>query len=1022
MRGLSVRSPRNRTAMLALIIVSILRAKAFALDPTKVLSEFHHTQWTARDGAPAVNNAIAQTSDGYLWVGSETGLFQFDGARFLLFALADGSHPITSDVSALYTSPNGELWIGMRFGGAYVWNRGRLTHYGNHEGLPAHAILAFARRDDHSLWAQTTVGLYRLDGDDWRSVGKEWNYPLIDGYGLFVDRDGTLWSRGPSGTAFLLKNSDSFNRSSILGGEGRLLNGPDGAAWVCDAGHVGLLALSGNSRPIYASELGGQSFAEAPLLDRDHGLWALVGIKGDNTSTLVRVPDASLLLADHKLSPQTGQRLKPSQDLTGLAYGSLEDREGNIWFVTNGGIDRFRDNKLHSALESVPLSADMSLIADRGNIFMCNARVILAFPRGSVAPQTVTHEDVRDDPCSSIWVEPDGSFIIARVLAPLEHLSNNRRTLIDSVPNPKGWGEQLAIRDASGYLWVSVIGDALYRQNGSHWELNGGYAALPAAVPITAHRDASERLWFGYSDSRVAVVDHERVRTFGHADGLDVGNVLAIVARSDRVWVGGSNGTSLFFNGRWTNLIKSDGTGFNGVSGVALDYEGGLWLNASDGIHHIERAEVDAFLSDHSHRVSAENLNYEDGLMGTANQLRPVPTALEGGDGRIWFTTSVGAYWIDPKHISRNSIPPPVFIQQLVARGHTYPIVDKLTLPQHTTDVEIDFAALSLSIPSRVQFKYKLEGVDEDWKDSGGRRQAFYTNVSPGPHRFQVIAANEDGVWNDTGATATFVLEPAFYQTRTFYTLCGLLALLLFWQAYRARMRQVTQRLRREATARQDERERIARELHDTLLQSTQGLILLFQSFAARLARPDPMRAQMEQALDQADKLLNEARQRVGDLRTAALEPDISVAITRVGRELLCGSAVDFQVTIQGTAQPLLPSVADGIYRVSREALTNVARHANASKVEVEVIYEVAQFRVRIRDNGKGVADAVLADKGRSHHYGLQGMHERTHRMNGTFNIWSRESAGTEVEICVPAADAYDSPAKRTTWRPSLAP
>jgi streptogramin lyase len=401
-KGLAARSPINRAAMFALVIGSLVGSKAVALDPTKVLSEFHHTQWTVRDGAPTANRVIAQTSDGFLWVGSETGLFQFDGVRFVLFSLPDGSHPITSDVSALYSSADGELWIGMRFGGAYLWNHGQLTRFGSPEGLPAHAVLAFARRDDHSLWAQTVTGLYRLDGKDWRSIGKEWNYPLTDGFALFIDRDGTLWSRGLSGTYFLRRNSHSFDKSSIPGGPGRILNGPDGAAWVYDAAHLGFFALSGNSRTVSASEVGGLSFGGVPLLDSDKGLWLFPDIQGG--SLLVRVPDASLLLTGHKLSEQAVQRLKPSQTLTGGEYDSLEDREGNIWFVGDGGIDRFRENKLHSALESMSHSGNMSMIVDRGTILMCNNSFIVAFPRGSVAPETVTPEDVSSQACSSIWV------------------------------------------------------------------------------------------------------------------------------------------------------------------------------------------------------------------------------------------------------------------------------------------------------------------------------------------------------------------------------------------------------------------------------------------------------------------------------------------------------------------------------------------------------------------------------------------------------------------------------------------
>jgi signal transduction histidine kinase len=258
-----------------------------------------------------------------------------------------------------------------------------------------------------------------------------------------------------------------------------------------------------------------------------------------------------------------------------------------------------------------------------------------------------------------------------------------------------------------------------------------------------------------------------------------------------------------------------------------------------------------------------------------------------------------------------------------------------------------------------VQFKYKLEGVGPDWQDAGTRRQAFYTNMSPGQRAFHVPAANEDGIWNDVSASITLTTLPMFYQTRWFYTLCGLLVLLVLWQLYRIRLHQLTKQVQGRLSVRLEERERIARELHDTLLQSTQGLILLFQGFAGRLKRTDPMRGEMESALDQADELLNEARDRVVDLRTTALESDVAPAIARAGEELFAGSAVAFGIIVTGAPRRLFSSVADDVYRIAREALTNAARHSQASVVEVEIAYDVADFRLRVRDNGKGLEPSV---------------------------------------------------------------
>ena len=270
-----------------------------------------------------------------------------------------------------------------------------------------------------------------------------------------------------------------------------------------------------------------------------------------------------------------------------------------------------------------------------------------------------------------------------------------------------------------------------------------------------------------------------------------------------------------------------------------------------------------------------------------------------------------------------------------------------------------------------------------------------------------MLAANDDGIWNDVGASITLTTLPMFYQTRWFYTLCGLLVLLVLWQLYRIRLHQLTKQVQGRLSVRLEERERIARELHDTLLQSTQGLILLFQGFAGRLKQPDPMRREMESALDQADELLNEARDRVVDLRTTALESDVAPAIARAGEELFAGSAVAFGIIVTGAPRRLFSSVADDVYRIAREALTNAARHSQASVVEVEIAYDVTDFRLRVRDNGKGLEPSVQTAGRRARHCGLQGMRERAQKMGRVFNLWAKDRAGIEIELIVPAGVAY---------------
>jgi nitrate/nitrite-specific signal transduction histidine kinase len=290
------------------------------------------------------------------------------------------------------------------------------------------------------------------------------------------------------------------------------------------------------------------------------------------------------------------------------------------------------------------------------------------------------------------------------------------------------------------------------------------------------------------------------------------------------------------------------------------------------------------------------------------------------------------------------------------------------------------------------------------------------TNVSPGSRQFRVIAANQDGVWNTEGASTSVIIPPAFYQTRLFYTLCGFALLGLIWQTYRFRLIQIKNRL----GARLRERERIARELHDTLIQSAQGLILIFQGFAGQLPKSDPMRKNMEIALDQADSLLNEARERVTDLRTTGLDSDVVQALTRAGQDLFQGTSIRFSVVTSGRPLPLLRSVADDVFRIGREALTNASMHAKAQSVEIEITYEPDQFRLRVRDDGVGISAEIIKSGARPNHFGLQGMRERAERMGSRLTMWGGAGSGSEMELTIAAKAAYRDSRRRAQWIPAF--
>jgi len=321
-------------------------------------------------------------------------------------------------------------------------------------------------------------------------------------------------------------------------------------------------------------------------------------------------------------------------------------------------------------------------------------------------------------------------------------------------------------------------------------------------------------------------------------------------------------------------------------------------------------------------------------------------------------------------------------------------------------------------LPQRVRFRYRLEGYDTDWKDAGTRRSAFYTNLSPDKYTFRVIACNNDGVWNEKGAAITFTLQPAFFQTTWFNALCAVVLILFIWVLYRLRVQIATERVRVRLSVQLAERERIARELHDTLLQGFQGLVLRFQGVVKQIPRQEPIRQQMEEALDRADEALLEGRNRVRDLRSeSANDDELPESLASWAEALEHDSKIEARVSVVGTRQLLHPIVYDEAGQIGREALTNAFRHSRASKIEVEIIYYPESLRLRIRDDGDGIDQALLGE-GRSGHWGLSGMRERAQKIGAQINIWSSPEAGTEIDLTIPATAAYQRDLKTShlTW------
>ncbi|MBA5637897.1 histidine kinase [Duganella sp. LX20W] len=1001
--------------LLALALLLLTAAGAPAATPRpRLLDDYTHTAWGALDDAPVDVLKFAQTADGWLWLSTATGLFRFDGQHYERVDAIDGQPLLSSNVLALCAPPEGGLWVGYRFGGISHFHQGRVRHYGLAEGVPGGAVMSITRAPDGVLWAATRDGFTRLLGERFVPAGAELGLPTRGARQILFDHDGTQWMSVQGNVYFRKAGAARFlpawPRLDLMG----MALAPDGTVWASDA-------IDSYYRMRTSAPPPGQ--AARPELPGS-------GMEFD------RAGDMWLMRADSVQRRQPGQPLAPGQELTpdhglsgGLPQTFFQDREDNIWIGTSAGVDRFRRNRL----VALPVAGDF----DHAAMAPAGAGAIWVSDHAGPVRQLGT-DGVRRVALRrhgwTVYRDPNGVLWLGNESG-LWRQHGNDGVLIPYPAALRGYDSQALSRADGGGLWVSVARAGLYLLRDGRWQKDGGLPGLPADYPLCLTREAGGAVWAGYGGNQIARIAGGRVDRYGPAQGVALGVVLSLFHRDGQLWAGGERGVAWFDGSRFVPLRGQDGQEFAGVSGIVRTAAGDLWLFGADGLTHIGAAALAAAMRAPAQGAAYERFDAHDGLVGMPSQLRPLPSLIEADDGRLWLSTANKVSWIDPARIARNTRAPTVQVRALVADGRHYAPRPDLTLPVRTRALRIDFTALSLGMPERVRFRYRLDGFDHAWQDPGQRRQAFYTNLAPGAYRFRVLAANEDGVWSERSAQQSFRIPPTFTQTPWFIVLCLAAAALLLYGLYRLRMRQVTRQLRQRMQARLDERERIARALHDTFLQSVQGLVLRFQTLLKRLP-DDDARALAERILDQADDVMAEGRQQLTGLRTAALhDGDLQRSLAAFGQALeqeqherpACAHEAGrparrgprFTLEALGAHRPLAEPATEQAYHIAREALLNAFQHAQADNVAVELTYDVDHFLLQVRDDGRGMDQQVLQAGQRPGHWGLTGMRERARQLDGTVALWSAPGKGTEIRLKLPAARAYAGAPART-WRQRL--
>ncbi len=982
----------------------------------RTIAQFAHTSWAAKEDAPVGIEALAQSKDGYLWLGTADGLYRFDGVNFERYQPHSGGPLPREYVPSLLPLDDGTLWVGFATGRICLLRDGTATNYTKADGVPEGPIFTLAQDRAGTIWAASAGGLLRLERNQWKIVGEDWNFPGKSAQTAFVDRQGTLWVAADDTIVFLLVGSKMFQPTGIhVGQVYQIAQAPNRKLWMAETTRsVRPIPLGDKLLPSDGTEL--RVGSTGILFDQDGALWTTT--LGDGIRRGSHPEQLSGKLAQFS---STIDSFTAKDGLTNdNAHPILQDREGNIWVGTQMGLDCFRKTKLVPViLQTQPLSSIM-ITGDQGDVWVLGTNLWAWIHEGRPEPVSANlGTDANSigaayrDSAGRIWWFGHNVHI-------LENGRFTQLSLPDQLTKPNESFE--VTEDHFGALWVASTGAGIFYLKDKIWKRLETPPDLDTLRPSAAYTDWLGRLWFGYEDGTIVTVNKGNIETISSGADSPVGIVRAIQGRDRHIWVGGGSGLAFFDGSRFRKVVPVDASTFDPVWGIEETSDGGLWLGAAQGVIHVAESEIQHFLSDSSYRVQYELFNSSDGLPGTLRVGRSRGEA-QGTDGRLWFAASNGLAWLDPAHISRNTLPPPVAIQSLTADDKLYPYWASPTLPALTGHLEIKFTALSLSIPERDHFRYKLDGYDKDWRDAVAQRQASYTNLSPRKYRFRVIASNNDGVWNEAGATVDFSILPAWYQTIWFRSLCVAVFALFLWGLYQLRLRQLERQFNMTLEARVNERMRIARELHDSLLQGVQGLMFRLQAVRDLLpGHPSDAMQALDIALDRGDKAIAEGRDTVSDLREPIMgDGDIAQALTALSEELAAQSdngAVPFvRVLVEGKPRELNPMLHNEIYRIGREALRNAFRHAKAQKIEAEIAYGDSEFLLHVRDDGSGIVPEVVSQGVRAGHWGLPGMRERAKSFGGKLEVWSERGSGTEIKLAVPASIAYGKPeVRRKLW------
>ncbi len=996
----------RRVALLpAVLLLPWLSATAQPYPTEQKIWQMEHTSWTGREGAPRDISVLTQTPDGILWIGSGRGLYTFDGFAFQAVELAsDVTGELRKPVWQMITAKDGSLWLAASSGGAVHLDGIRVSTFTKVKGEADLRNLGSLQEDNQgTIWCVFNDQNPAFLGSDglWHTIA----VPLRNGahiQNFLVDSTGARWLiqqntlyRQDAGDAAFAKTSLHVN------GPASIWPAPDRGVWIKGS-------LAGRSRSVSGATLlhhvdaGGHVLhsrlipgnVRDLLVQQDGSAW--LAIEGYGLRKLN-------LLAEAKLSSQKDEdNFRREDGLTSNSeYTLIKDHDGNLWAGGSRGLDRFTPATLVRALR--PQSTGVwSTCMDAGGDVLAGGEYLALFRLHHGATTKV--QGVRElnglfcDGPDTLLLDGDGA---AKVVG--DHLER-----LPLLPGHSGFWDDYIFSSIyqedpqTLYAWATGANeDSLWVYQHRRWRRIGGEDHFGRVISIGA--DAEKQVFFGRRDGKIDYLQGSGADVLS-VDNGGIGTVGGFTRTTEGFVAFGRTGIALRIDLQFRALPFADPLVGTLVTGLVQSQKGDWWLNSAAGIVRLPQSEVDRAIQNPAHKLTGEQIS-------DPTETAPLKLTISGGSahrdrlGRLWFGSMEGVFSVDCDRLPVLTSPR---LKIVSVAGDNRPIAANHIFPAGLQTLRIQYLGVQLTDPADVLYRYRLEGHDAEWQDVGTRREAVYTSLKAGTYRFAVMASMRGGRWTPPIYSAPFVLSPRLYETFWFQALAILAAAATVSLVFRLRVLHLSRLHQAQAEARAEERIRISRNLHDTLLQGLQGLILRFESVRKLIPLSAPVQDAFESALLRAEQLVVESRTRVIQLRMEA--PDtrqLPSALQSVADMLWQKRAPAFSVVVHGAPRALTSTVYVGVYEIAAAAIANAFLHSSASTLRIGLYYDPDSFKLHCHDDGVGMPETV-ARNGRSGHWGIIGMRENAREMGAHFDLRSSPGAGTQVEVTLLAAVAYE--------------